>query len=240
MCKYREYFKIINILKFTFILLTNLYFGIIFIMNKTPLDKLIICPECHTLHRKIKLKHAKAAYCEECENLLYYWHENLMDKGLALALATLITFVMASSFAIVRIEINGIWQDLTLPFVFVTLFKEDFFVVGLIVSFLIFFVPLLYIVVYTFVLVLLRMRRGYETTRKLLIVLAELKPWNMIEIFLISILVALVKLIGYAQIVFGISFWALAAFIVLDIYLTRRIRLADLWDLRDEVFDAKR
>jgi uncharacterized paraquat-inducible protein A len=117
-------------------------------MKNTPLEKLIICPECHTLHRKIKLKKEKAAYCSECEYLLYYRHKNLLDKGMALALATLITFVMASSFPIVRIEMSGIWHDLTLPFVFVTLFKEEFFVVGMIVSFLIFFVPLLYIVIY--------------------------------------------------------------------------------------------
>jgi paraquat-inducible protein A len=209
-------------------------------MKNTPLEKLIICPECHTLHRKIKLKKEKAAYCSECEYLLYYRHENLLDKGMALALATLITFVMASSFPIVRIEMSGIWHDLTLPFVFVTLFKEEFFVVGLIVSFLIFFVPLLYIVIYLFVMILFRLRRGYETTRRLLIALAMLKPWNMIEIFLISILVALIKLIGYAQIVFGTSFFALAAFILLDIYLTKRIRLADLWDLRDEIYHEKK
>lgn len=208
-------------------------------MKNTPLEKLIICPECHTLHRKIRLKKEKAAYCSECEYLLYYRHENLLEKGMALALATLITFIMASSFPIVRIEMSGIWHDLTLPFVFVTLFKEEFFVVGLIVSFLIFFVPLLYVVIYFFVLILFRMRRGYETTRRLLITLAMLKPWNMIEIFLISILVALVKLIGYAQIVFGISFFALVAFILFDIYLTKRIRLADLWDLRDEVYHEK-
>ncbi len=209
-------------------------------MKKMPLNKLIICSECHTLHRKIRLKKAQTAYCDVCQNVLYYRHFNLLHKGLALSIATFITFILASIFAIVKIEINGIWQDLTLPFVFVTLFKEDFFVVGLIVSFLIFFIPLLYIVIYTYVMLLLNMKRGYEQIRKLLIVLALLKPWNMIEIFLISILVALVKLVGYAQISFGISFWALIAFILLDIYLTKRIQLSDLWDLRDEVFDAKR
>ncbi len=209
-------------------------------MKKMPLDKLIICSECHTLHRKIRLKKAQTAYCDVCQNVLYYRHFNLLHKGLALSIATFITFILASIFAIVKIEINGIWQDLTLPFVFVTLFKEDFFVVGLIVSFLIFFIPLLYILIYMYVMLLLNMKRGYEQIRKLLIVLALLKPWNMIEIFLISILVALVKLVGYAQISFGISFWALIAFILLDIYLTKRIQLLDLWDLRDEVFDAKR
>jgi paraquat-inducible protein A len=208
-------------------------------MNEIPLDKLIICSECHTLHRKIKLKDAKAAYCEECEKLLYHHHDNLKEKAFALALATLITFLMASSFAIVKIEMNGVWHGLTLPFVFMTLFKEEFFVVGMIVSFLIFVIPMLYIVIYTFIMVLMNLRSGKETVRKLLVTLAMLRPWNMIEIFLISILVALIKLIGYAQIQFGVSFWALVAFILLDIYLTKAIRLADLWDLWDEIYNQK-
>jgi paraquat-inducible protein A len=209
-------------------------------MNEIPLDKLIICSECHTLHRKIKLKNADAAYCDECENLLYRRHDNLKEKALALSLATLITFLTASLYAIVKIEINGVWQGLTLPFVFVTLFKEDFFIVGLIVSFLIFIIPLLYVVIYTFIMILFNLKTGKETIRKLLVTLAMLRPWNMIEIFLISILVALVKLIGYAQIELGVSFWALVAFILLDIYLTKAIRLADIWDLWDETFAHKK
>ena len=206
------------------------------IMEKIPLDKLVICSECHTPHRKIRLKDAKTAYCDVCEHVLYHYHDNLKEKALALALATLITFLTASSFPIVKIEINGIWQGLTLPFVFVTLFEESFFVVGLIVSFLIFVIPLLYVVIYTFIMILIHLKSGKETIRKLLVTLAILRPWNMIEIFLISILVALVKLIGYAQISFGVSFWALVVFILLDIYLTKAIRLSDLWDLWDETF----
>ncbi len=209
-------------------------------MNKRSLDKLIMCAECHTMHHKIKLKNAKTAYCDVCGHVLYRTHENLVQKGLALSIATMIVFLVASSFPIVRIEMNGVWQSLSLPFVFVTLFKEHFFVVGLIVSFLIFVVPLLYVLIYTFVMWLLYIRRGKEVIRKLLIVLSKLLPWNMIEIFLISVLVSLVKLIGYAQIDFGVSFWALVVFIVFDIYLTKRIRLRDLWDLRDEVFDVRR
>ncbi len=239
MCKDCESKKIINILNIIFIYLTNYYFAMIYDMNEIPLDKLIICSECHTLHRKIKLKDAKAAYCNVCENLLYHRHDNLQEKAFALSLATLIAFLTASSFTIVRIEMNSVWHDLSLPFVFVTLFEEEFFVVGLIVSFLIFVIPMLYIVVYTFVMFLFYLRQGRETTRKLLVLLAMLRPWNMIEIFLISILVALVKLIGYAQIEFGVSFSALVAFILLDIYLTKAIRLADLWDLWDEIYNQK-
>jgi len=49
-------------------------------------------------------------------------------------------------------------------------------------------------------------------------------------------LVALVKLIGYAQIHLGISFWALILFILLDIYISKRISIAEIWILRKRIF----
>ena len=76
-------------------------------------------------------------------------------------------------------------------------------------------------------------------SRRLLVGLSYMKPWSMNDIFLISILVALVKLIGYAQIHMGIAFWALVVFVLLDIYMTRYIHLNEIWMLRKQIFMEK-
>jgi len=44
--------------------------------------------------------------------------------------------------------------------------------------------------------------------------------------------VALVKLIGYAQIQMGIAFWALMVFVLIDLYIVKRIHLSEIWMLR--------
>ena len=41
-----------------------------------------------------------------------------------------------------------------------------------------------------------------------------LQPWSMMEVFLIGIIVALVKLLGMAQIVPGVALWSFALLIV--------------------------
>ena len=74
---------------------------------------------------------------------------------------------------------------------------------------------------------------------KLLVFLAKLLPWNMTEIFLISIFVALVKLIGYAQIHFGISLWALVTFVLFDLYLSKSISIDELWRAKKRIFRGK-
>jgi paraquat-inducible protein A len=86
---------------------------------------------------------------------------------------------------------------------------------------------------------LLKLKRGDKWTKDLLILLSHITPWSMTDIFLISILVALVKLIGYAQIHMGVAFWALMVFVMIDIYIVKRIHLSELWMLRKRVIIDK-
>ncbi len=69
--------------------------------------------------------------------------------------------------------------------------------------------------------------------------LSHITPWSMTDIFLISILVALVKLIGYAQIHMGIAFWALMVFVLIDLYIVKSIQLSELWMLRKRILVNK-
>jgi len=78
-----------------------------------------------------------------------------------------------------------------------------------------------------------------KSVEKMLVLLSSLLPWNMVEIFLISILVAMVKLIGYAEIHFGISFWALVLFVIIDIYMSKNISMIALWGLKERVYEKR-
>jgi len=82
--------------------------------------------------------------------------------------------------------------------------------------------------------------RGEVLTKELLVLLARIQPWHMSDIFLISILVAVVKLFNMAEIYFGASFWTLIVFVLIDIYMTRNIHLGELWVLRDHVYHPQK
>jgi len=83
------------------------------------------------------------------------------------------------------------------------------------------------------------MERGEKLTKELLILLSHITPWSMADIFFISILVALVKLIAFGQIHIGISFWALMAFVLIDVYITKSLHLSEIWMLRKKIFFKK-
>ncbi len=204
--------------------------------NEEALDRLVICHKCHTLHQEIPIKDGSKACCRNCKTVLYRYDSRLAEHGLALSIAALIFFTLANFFPLVKIEILGHEQFITIPKTFLSLFENGFYIVGIICAFMIFIFPLMIVLLYIVIFSLLKMKKGEKVSKELLILLSHLSPWSMTEIFLVSILVALVKLIGYAQIHMGVAFWTLMVFVLLDLYLTRNIHMSEIWMLRKRVF----
>ena len=206
------------------------------IENEDELDNLVICHQCFTLHQEVPITDGSKACCKECGTVLYRYDSRLAEHGIALSLSALIFFIVANFFPLVKIEILGHEQFITITKMIFSLFENGFFIVGLILSFLLLIFPLMIIVIYILLFILLYFAKGQQLTKDLLILLADILPWSMMDIFLVSILVALVKLIGYAQIHMGIAFWALFVFVLLDIYITKNIHISEIWMLRKRVF----
>ena len=207
--------------------------------NEDALDNLIICHECYTLHEEVAIKDGTKALCTKCGSILYRYDSRLVEHGLSLSIAGLIFFILANVFPLVKIEILGHEQFITMPKTFIALFDNGFYVVGLLCAFLIFIFPLMIFTINIVLFALLKLKKGKNFTRELLVLLSHIKPWSMSDIFLISILVALVKLIGYAQIHMGTSFWALILFVLIDLYITKRIQVSEIWMLRKRLFLSK-
>ena len=206
------------------------------IENEDALDHFIICHKCSTLNEEIPIKEGSKACCSECGNVLYRYDSRLIEHSLALSLTGLIFFVLANVFPLMQIDILGTAQFITIPKTILGLLESGFYIVGFICAFLIFLFPLMIFLINILLFTLLKMARGKKLTKELLILLAHITPWSMADIFFISLLVALVKLIAFGQIHIGISFWALMAFVLIDIYITKSLHLSEIWMLRKKIF----
>jgi len=203
--------------------------------NEEALDAYIICQQCFTLHEEVAIADGSYATCSTCDGILYRYNIHLIDHGLALSITGLILFIIANIFPLVEIQLLGLEQFITIPKMIFSLFESGFYLVGLICAFLIFIFPLIIFVINMLLFFLLKIKKGKNLSKELLVVLAYITPWSMVDIFLVSILVALVKLIGYAQIHMGIAFWALICFVLIDLYLIKRIQLSEIWMLRKRI-----
>jgi len=207
--------------------------------NENALDNLIICHKCFTLHEEVPIADGSKACCCECGHILYRYDTKLIDHGLALSLTGLVFFIIANFFPVLKIDILGSEQFITIPKTIFSLFTNHFYIVGFICLFLIFIFPLMIFLINIIIFSMLKLQRGTKLTKDLLIILSHIIPWSMADIFFISILVALVKLISFGQIHIGVSFWALMLFVLVDIYITKSIHISEIWMLRKRVLLSK-
>lgn len=198
-------------------------------ITDTELDNLIICQKCHTLHERIPLHKGRKALCTNCNVPLYQNNPNFINKTLALVTTAIISLFLAFYFTIITINIQGLEQNLTLYALFLVLLEHQQYIVGIIFIFLIVIFPITIIFSMFTLLILMKQKRRPFLVKRLLIMLAHIRPWSMIDIFFISLLVAMVKLFDYAAIELGVAFGAFIFTLILDIIITKSLSFDALW-----------
>jgi paraquat-inducible protein A len=179
------------------------------------------------------------ARCSHCGTILYRNDPYYLDRTLALTVTGIILFIAANLFPLVRIDLFGNAQFVNIPIAIAQLLGNGFYLVGMGITLLVLVIPILVMGSYAVVLILLEQRRGRWIVRNLLVLLSKLLPWSMMDVFVISILVALVKLTGEVNIHLGVSFWALSLYVAVELYLTRVSRLGSLWEIYDRVYEIR-
>jgi len=178
-------------------------------------DDLVVCPDCDLLQRRVSLEPPARAYCCRCHAELYRVADVGLDVQLALSLAGLMVFVIANAFPLVSLDASGTRAMTTLFGSVLALWAQGMAPVAVLVFATAILIPALELLLMCYLLLPLRYRRAPAGFSPLLRLLQCVKPWCMIEVFLIGVLVALVKLENNARVAPGIGLWSLAALIVL-------------------------
>lgn len=195
------------------------------------------CEECDAIYRRVELESHERAYCDCCGAELYR-EIKPFNTLLALITTALIVFIIANSFSIVQVELQGIYSETTLLGTVWAMFQADRAFVGVLILVTTFIVPLLYLLLLAYVLLTVVLFKNQSLSSKqqgirmALRSLHALRVWGMVEVFLIGVLVTLVKLVGMVVVVPGIALWAFALLSLLLVYIAS-IKIKDLWDAID-------
>lgn len=190
---------------------------------------LIACHECDTLHRKVALPAGCVARCSCCGGTLYRHSPSRLDHYLALVLGSLIVLAIANAFPIISLELQGYRHGSTLFGAVQALHAEGMDMVALLVLMTSIVFPLLELLL--LLVVLLTLRRGHAgpDLHHWLRWLQHVRPWVMLDVFLMAVLVSLTKLAHTATVIPGVSLWAFAVLAFLMAAVTT-IDPRDLWD----------
>ncbi|MDO8891094.1 MAG: paraquat-inducible protein A [Sulfurimicrobium sp.] len=182
-----------------------------------PSPTFVACLECDLLHRHTPLPHGGEARCTRCGARLYRCAPpDANERALAFALTACVLFVIANVYPIVGLEVQGMHNSATLIGAVESLWDDGARMVAALVFVTTILVPAVELIGLTWVLVALRQGARGRGAVPILHFIESVKPWGMVEVFLLGVLVSLVKLAHIATVEPGValfSFGALMAFI---------------------------
>jgi paraquat-inducible protein A len=177
-------------------------------------ENLIACHECDLLQRLPEYEGSYVARCSRCNALLHRGVANSIDRTLALTLAGVILFVVANSFPLLAFKLKGQETQVTLISGVLDLYNTGKWEISILVLLTTIVVPLTQLLILLYVFVPLKFNRVPWNMAAVFRIAQNLSPWSMMEVFLIGVIVAIVKLVGMATIVPGFALWSFSLLIV--------------------------
>lgn len=190
---------------------------------------LVACHQCDLLHRETALAPGGVARCRRCGSALYRNSGAGLDRAVALTLTALILLAIANSFPIVALEFQGQQDATTLLGAVEALYRQEKPLVAGLVLVTTVIVPAVELTGMLYLVLPLRLGRVPRLFAPVNRLMHALRPWGMVEVFMLGLLVSLVKLGGFATVIIGTAFWSFGALMVVMAAWLASVDARDLW-----------
>lgn len=172
------------------------------------MNSLMACPECDLLLSIPQVPKGQMAKCSRCGAVLFRSKRNSIDRTLALTLAGLILYTVAVSFPFLAMKTQGVVNQTALLTGMKLLYQQGMGGLASVVTLTCILFPLMEMLSLLYILLSLKFERKPPGAIRLFLWVQKLKPWAMMEVFMIGILVSMVKLAKMASIIPGTALWA--------------------------------
>jgi paraquat-inducible protein A len=174
---------------------------------------LIGCHECDAVVEEPMVPDGGSAICVRCGGTLFRRQRQTVEITLALSISAAILFIVANIYPFLAFELQGQVAQTTLRSGVSALWGQGRYAVSGLVFLTTMLAPAAQIAVLVFVLAPIHFEWPNRGAIQAFRWLERVRAWSMMEVFLIGILVALVKLADMADIVPGLALWAFALLI---------------------------
>ncbi|MEX2492768.1 MAG: paraquat-inducible protein A [Nitrospirales bacterium] len=201
---------------------------------------IVACQDCDFLHRHRLLRDGQRAMCARCGAVLYRKKRDSPDDTLVYSLTALILFCMAHVFPFMTFKYEGRVQESVLFAGVQELFVQDMWAVAILVLLVSVVIPLLKIVGILYVLVPLKLNRRPWYAAGIFRIVETLRPWAMVDVFMLGVIVAMVKLSDFATIVPGAALYSFAALLISMAAAGAALNPHEVWERLDLIEKRRR
>lgn len=202
-------------------------------MKQPATEQLVACPECDLLLKEIPLDPDGAAVCCCCGATLYRNKPDSLRRTLAFSLAAAIFYLVANIFPILGIELQGNGNASNLFGAVHAMWHQEMRLISILVFITAIVIPALELSILLYLLVPLQLNKQPPGIPLILRIMSAIKPWGMVEVFMLGILVSLVKLQGDFSILPGVALWSFAGLTLLLAAVAASFNPRDVWEHLD-------
>lgn len=199
-------------------------------LPELALEQLIACHECDLLMRKPSLAHGEKAECPRCGFELYTHRQQVVRRSMALVIAALLLYAPANFLPIMQLNLLGRSSEDTLWSGVQGLYNSGMQGVAVVVFLCSMAVPLLKLLCQFAVLLSIRLDIGRSYGLLLYRIYHHLRDWGMLEVYLMGILVALVKLSDIADVTLGFGLLCFIALLLIQVWLEVTMSPHQIWE----------
>jgi paraquat-inducible protein A len=200
-------------------------------------SSLIACQHCDLLQRLPELAPGASARCPRCDKELWRRREDSLNRTLALALAAAILYVVANSVPMLGLTAVGHHAFTTVFGGAVQLWHDGEEIVALLVLFAAVIAPALQIGFMLAIVLGAHREQPARWVGTLLRLHPTTRTWSMIEVMMLGVLVALIKIAELATVIPGVALFALGALVFVLAAMQASFDPREVWD-RVEWADA--
>lgn len=196
------------------------------ISHAVPQARYQRCPQCDTLFSLPLVKSSQSAYCPRCDAKVYHGRDWSLTRLAAMAVAMLLLMPVAFSEPLVRIYLLGTRIDANLFQGIWQMTSQGDPLTAAMVMFCAVGAPATLVagIAYLYFGNILGMN-----LRPVLLMLEKLKEWVMLDIYLVAIGVACIKVREFAFIQPGVGLVAFIALVILSLLTLIHLNMEQLW-----------
>ena len=188
------------------------------------------CLFCDTVHEMRDVEEGEAAYCKRCGHIIYQNRRASLVRATCFSMSALILIIATQFLPFLTLDAAGLKRELTLFNTAGSLMQNDEFILGSSVIIFTILAPLFLAAGMLYCSIPLMGGRSWPGTYLIVKWVYRTEPWNMVEVFLLGVLVSILKLAQVAEVAINAGFWSFAGVMLCMAGAIAGIDRRELWD----------
>ncbi|HUA32559.1 MAG TPA: paraquat-inducible protein A [Candidatus Binataceae bacterium] len=204
---------------------------LIYMYNQPLADSSLVgCMHCDLVQRMPLLEQGASARCARCGEELRHRREDSLNRTFGLTVGAALLYTIANSVPMIGLTIVGRSASTTVIGGAVDLWNADQRVVSILVMFTAVIAPALQIGFMLAIILGTRWTPAPRWVGTLLRYHPTTRTWSMVEVMMLGVLVALIKIADYATVIPGVALFVLGGLVFTLAAMQANFDPAEVWD----------